>query len=139
MSNLNVRQSLSLTSTIRNPITKAARNPAQSNAAPLLSDQPLSLHSVTSGFNIAIRNTSEIVMSPTDAGRTTIADVDPNQMLVDSDNQLSNSCDSEQQDNLVQDLPMQLLSTPPSATNHLDSRSITEVLSHARVMAATAQ
>jgi len=88
MSNLNVRQSLSLTSTIRNPITKAARNPARSKVAPLLSDRPLSLHSVTSGFND--------IMLPTDGGlrdgtviappvhfMTTTADLDPNWMLVD--------------------------------------------------------
>lgn len=153
MSNLNVRQSLSLTSTIRNPITKAARNPARSKAAPLLSDRPLSLHSVTSGFNDIILPTDGglrdgMVIAPPVHFMTTTADLDPNRMLVDD--QLPNSNNPQRRDDLDlnqvgqshQSLPTQPLFAPlstPSATNHSDTPSIIEILSHARVMAAAAQ
>ncbi|KAF9529747.1 hypothetical protein CPB83DRAFT_882672 [Crepidotus variabilis] len=49
---LNVRQSLSLSSNVRKKSIKAARNPSRMDQAPQLSTRPLTLHSITHGYDI---------------------------------------------------------------------------------------
>ncbi|KAJ3526520.1 hypothetical protein NMY22_g10125 [Coprinellus aureogranulatus] len=55
--NLNIRQTLSMTAAIRNPITAAARAATRSAAAPKVSNRPLQRHSAKSGLDFtALRN-----------------------------------------------------------------------------------
>ncbi len=53
MTNINIRQTLSLTSEVRNPVTKVARNSLRSIAAPTLTDRPLERQFVSAGFNFS--------------------------------------------------------------------------------------
>jgi hypothetical protein len=55
---LNVRESMSITSTVRRPITKAARDLSRAKDAPTLPLRPLAAPSITRGF--AISNTSSV-------------------------------------------------------------------------------
>jgi hypothetical protein len=55
---LNVRESMSITSTVRRPITKAARDPSRAKDAPTLPLRPLAAPSITRGFAISTSSVS---------------------------------------------------------------------------------
>ena len=75
---LNVRQSLSMTSASRRIITTAARDPSRSTTARLLCNHPLSLPSVTQGFNFNT-NTSDIASDQVAAPLPTLLPTQPAQ------------------------------------------------------------
>jgi len=71
MTNLNIRQTLSLTSEVRDPITKVARDSLRSVATPVLTDRPLERHFVSTGFNFS----QNIGHSQTDDSHASTAEV----------------------------------------------------------------
>ena len=65
MVSLNVKQSLSMTASIRRPITQAARNKSRALKAPHIPSQALAVNSVSQGFNIpSFASASNVSTSP---------------------------------------------------------------------------
>ncbi|KAF8802775.1 hypothetical protein BYT27DRAFT_7341177 [Phlegmacium glaucopus] len=73
---VNVKQTLSMSLAIRNPLLKAARNPSQSMAAPTLPTRQLITHKPTKGFD-----TSSIPHQPFDPDQLVMTNVAQNPLV----------------------------------------------------------